>query len=151
LQLKDIIPQLWFAQTQNLFVGYHTNGQFQEVEKLSMKLELERWEKQHQAHLRKLVGLLKKLKDFVRTAKCQRCVIVCEVEKKPVCMRIYESDRMGAALPDDICQTARMDWRGGEGSHRKCGEWQGSALKGYQRSRGLRHPNTVQVIEAFQK
>jgi hypothetical protein len=102
LQLNDIIPQLWFAQTQNLFVGYHINGQFQEVEKLSMKLEFERWEKQHQAHLRKLVGLLKKLKDFVRTAKCQRCVIVCEVEKKPVCIRIYESDRMEAALPDDI-------------------------------------------------
>jgi hypothetical protein len=82
--------------------GEQPRKQFQEVEKLSMKLEFERWEKQHQAYLRKLVGLLKKLKDFMRTAKCQRCVIVCEVEKKPVYMRIYESDRMGAALPDDI-------------------------------------------------
>ena len=40
----------------------------------------------------------------MRTAKCQRCAIVCEVEKKPVCLRIYESDGMGAALPDDIVQ-----------------------------------------------
>ena len=66
-----------------------------------MKLEFERWEKQLQAYLRKLVCLLRKLKDFVRTAKCQRYVI--EVEKKPVYMRTYESDRiMRAALPDDI-------------------------------------------------
>ncbi len=41
----------------------------------TVKFEFERWEKQHQDHLRKLVGLLKKLKDFVRIAKGQRCVV----------------------------------------------------------------------------
>ena len=67
-----------------------------------MKLELNVGRDNIKPQLRKLVRLLKKLKDFVRTAKCQRCAIVCEVEKKPVCLRIYESDGMGAALPDDI-------------------------------------------------
>ncbi|EXJ59954.1 hypothetical protein A1O7_04102 [Cladophialophora yegresii CBS 114405] len=76
LKIDEVLPQLWFAQTQNLFVGYHTNGEFQEIHKLTMKPEFEPWETQHQTHLKKLVALLSKLRESARSTKGQRCVVI---------------------------------------------------------------------------
>jgi hypothetical protein len=108
LKIDEVLPQLWFAQTPNLFVGYHTNGLFQQVHKLAMKLEFERWEKQHQVHLKKLVGLLKKLREAARSTKGQRCVVVGARDGTSSRLKIYESTRARAVLPDEI--VSLHDW-----------------------------------------
>jgi hypothetical protein len=108
LKIDEVLPQLWFAQTPNLFVGYHTNGHFQQVHKLAMKPEFERWEKQHQVHLKKLVGLLKKLREAARSTKGQRCVVVGARDGASSRLKIYESTRARAVLPDEI--VSLHDW-----------------------------------------
>ncbi|ETI25223.1 hypothetical protein G647_04596 [Cladophialophora carrionii CBS 160.54] len=101
LKIDEVLPQLWFAQTPNLLVGYHTNGHFQEIHKVPMEPEFERWEKQHQAHLKNLVALLKKLRGSARSTKGQRCVVV-GMRGRTSRLQIYESTRTRAVLPEDI-------------------------------------------------
>jgi hypothetical protein len=102
LSLDKVIPQLWFAQTPNLFVGFHKKGEFQQVRKLSMESAFEQWEERHQAHLMKFVVLLKKLGELAKNAQKKRCTVICEGEKMSPRIKIYESNKMGAVLPEDI-------------------------------------------------
>ena len=102
LQLDEVTPQLWFAQTPTLFMGYHQNGNFQEVSKREMKTEFEEWEKRQQAHLKNLVALLRKLNAMARATKSGRCVVVSEGTKSSARMRIFESKGTRAVLPDNI-------------------------------------------------
>ena len=108
LKLDEVLPQLWFAQTPNLVIGYHTSGRFEEIQKLSMKDEFERWEKEHQVQLKKLVGLLKRLKEVTQKTKNQRCVVVCE-QQSSGSLNVYESTKTSAVLPDDILAMHQWD------------------------------------------
>ncbi len=125
LQRRDldefIMPQLWFAQTLNLVVGYHQQGRFGEVQKfLAMKPELDRWEKRHQPELKKLVGLVRRLSELARAAgrrgDGRRCVVVCQYEAGHSSARlsVYESvsEQFSAILPDDILD--QYQWTKGE-------------------------------------
>ncbi|KAJ9611742.1 hypothetical protein H2200_004926 [Cladophialophora chaetospira] len=107
-KMDEVIPQLWFEQTPKIFVGYHVSGKFEEIQKILMKEEFQRWEESQQARLRQLVDLLKKLKEVVLRTKGQRCVVVCEMETNSTELRVYESTTKAAVLPDDIIKM--HDW-----------------------------------------
>ncbi len=108
LKMEEVLPQLWFAQTPNLYLGYHTNGKFEEIQKLSVKKDLEQWEKEHQMQLGRLVSLLKKLKAVVQKTKARRCVVVCE-NKSSGSLKVYDSTKTRGLLRDDILNMYQWD------------------------------------------
>lgn len=67
LVLKDVMPQLWFSQTERLLVGYHRDGVFGEVWENDVEAtgEMEKWEQRHRKDLRRLVALLRIIVDAV--------------------------------------------------------------------------------------
>lgn len=93
LRLDEVIPQLWFERTPILFVCFHKNIEVQDLSKLLVKSEFERWEKRNPFNLKKFVPLLKKLGEVVRTIEGKRCVIVCKGENVPSCVRRHESNK----------------------------------------------------------
>jgi hypothetical protein len=108
-----VIPQLWFAQTRNLFVGYHVSGTFGEVH--TIKPDLEEWEKRHQPDLKKLVTLLQKLHERALTTQHRRCVVVCGHEghqSSSARLKVYESEKEAAVLPADILE--QYEWTAGK-------------------------------------
>lgn len=107
IHLPEVTPQLWFAQTQSLFVGYHNNGRFENVEKVPMGPTFTRWEKDHQHQLQKLVYLIWKLKNLTATSKDNACALVCGQEK-PLRMKVYEYLEEGSVLPDSII--SQYEW-----------------------------------------
>ena len=67
--ITECMPQLWFSDTRNLFVGLHQNGTFRTVNKYHVDDGMNsQWEKQHEKQLGQLVELLGKI---IATAK--RC------------------------------------------------------------------------------
>lgn len=61
VKMKDVIPQLWFSQTEHLFVGYHREGVIeQEITRYEMAAHFKAWETQHKEQLQRLVGLILK-------------------------------------------------------------------------------------------
>ena len=66
IAFEDVAPQLWASQTPKLVCAYHHKGNFSAptVEDVSDKL-LD-WEKQKQEDLRKLAGLIVKIRELVR-------------------------------------------------------------------------------------
>ncbi|KAL1960657.1 hypothetical protein VTO42DRAFT_7236 [Malbranchea cinnamomea] len=99
--LKTAIPQLWFAQTPNILVGYHYKGQFKKIQKISVKPKFQKWEKENKRDLRKLVCLIEKIMELSRQSYDRGYIVVCEVDD-PFHLRIYESQKGGKVLPEDI-------------------------------------------------
>jgi hypothetical protein len=96
IKLQDIIPQLWFSQTEHLFVGYHQQGVIeQEVTRYEMAAHFKAWETEHEEQLQKLVSLILRIREAAQGAKDGKCVIVYDHVEESRKMRIYETDRKG--------------------------------------------------------
>jgi hypothetical protein len=86
--MKDVTPQLWFSQTENLIAGYHTDGKFDKVEHVAMGPIFEEWEAKNQSHLKKLVSLINWIKEATKNTKEGKCVVLCESKSKPLQLKI---------------------------------------------------------------
>jgi hypothetical protein len=73
--MKDVIPQLWFSQTEHLSVAYRHEGVIaQEPTRYDMAAQFEAWEAQHEEQLQKLVGLIQRIRDALeRTGARSAC------------------------------------------------------------------------------
>jgi hypothetical protein len=91
VRMRDVIPQLWFSQTEHLICGYHKEGKFSEVKHVEMGPKLEKWEANHQSELKKLVSLIGKIKQEANGAKDGKCVVICDSKKTPLKLKICEA------------------------------------------------------------
>lgn len=66
LEISEVAPQLWASQTPKLVRAYHIKGIFQEPKVEDVSAQIKRWEQAHEADLRKLAALIRKLLDVVK-------------------------------------------------------------------------------------
>lgn len=66
LGISEVAPQLWVSQTPKLVRAYHSKGIFQEPRVEDVSVDIRRWEEVHQADLRKLAALIRRLLDLVK-------------------------------------------------------------------------------------
>jgi hypothetical protein len=83
LDMSDVLPQLWFSDTQQLIVGYHKGGRFddRDVKELDMIRTLEDWERTNAKSLAKLGELLKIIVAAAKKAEDGRFSVVCRGKK----------------------------------------------------------------------
>ncbi|RYP38741.1 hypothetical protein DL767_002481 [Monosporascus sp. MG133] len=99
-RLRDYLPQLWFGRTPYLFIGRNTNGIFHEIVKMHAGSKFTEWEKENQEGLRKLVGILKELKEVVSKVESSAAVLMYEKKDEP--MKILEMKNPTSVLPEEI-------------------------------------------------
>ena len=101
--MKEVMPQLWFSQTEHLFVGYHRDGIIEmDVTQYEMAATLKTWESQNQEQLRKLVSLILKIRAAVQETESKRGIIVYDHAEKPRRIKIYNTAKKGLmALLDE--------------------------------------------------
>lgn len=75
LDMADVLPQLWIAQTPNLAVGYHQGGVFNNVQVRDMTDEIRRWEAANQRDLARLAALLAQIISVVKRASDRQAVV----------------------------------------------------------------------------
>lgn len=100
LSIADVMPQLWFSDTQALAVGYHRRGRFGTV--IPMRLEtgeLETWECNNAINLGKLVALIGIIIKEMEKADGGRCVIQ---GLRNGTLVIKKSTTLGDCLPADL-------------------------------------------------
>jgi hypothetical protein len=94
IKMNEVIPQLWFSQTEHLFVGYHRDGLVEEeVTHYEMAEHFKAWEIQNEEQLQKLVVLILKIREAVQGTKDRKCVIFYDHHEKPRRMWVYEADK----------------------------------------------------------
>ncbi|KAF8417924.1 geranylgeranyl pyrophosphate synthetase [Tirmania nivea] len=60
--IPECMPQLWFSDTRNLFIGLHNRGTFRTINKYQVDEKMtSQWEKLHERQLGQLVDLLGKI------------------------------------------------------------------------------------------
>jgi hypothetical protein len=103
VSMAQTIPQLYFSQTEKLFIGYHKQGVFtQTVEEFEMRERLDDWEADHQPELRRLLRLISKIREALQKTKNKKVVIVCDHKERPRKLRIYESRKNGSVADQGI-------------------------------------------------
>ncbi|KAF2703853.1 hypothetical protein K504DRAFT_391633 [Pleomassaria siparia CBS 279.74] len=87
--LSQLLPQLWFGRTPHLLVGRHpaANGVFTEVEHTHAGSEFSAWEQENQAALRRLVGILKHLKEVVGGLQPAAAILLYQTKGGPLQVR----------------------------------------------------------------
>lgn len=66
INIQEVIPQLWVSQTPRLVRAYHKQGLFVIPQVEDVALDIKRWEEDHQADLKKLAVLIKKIISVVK-------------------------------------------------------------------------------------
>ncbi|RYP62995.1 hypothetical protein DL771_009480 [Monosporascus sp. 5C6A] len=95
------LPQLWFGRTPYLFIGRNTNDTFHEIVKIHAGSKFTEWEKDNQEGLRKLVGILKQLKEVVSKVESNAAVLLYE-KKKDEPMKILKMKNPTSVLPEEV-------------------------------------------------
>ncbi|KAF8424822.1 hypothetical protein EV426DRAFT_716484 [Tirmania nivea] len=104
VDLTDQIPQLWFSNGCNLYVGYHQRGSFIRVDtKVLSAKALKSWEDENQGNLQKMATLLKSIIEISRTAEGGRAQIACVGGKLRV-HAIQDGERVFGTLPIELRQ-----------------------------------------------
>jgi hypothetical protein len=101
-QLGKKTPQCWFSQTKHLFVGHHKDGLVEKVTRAEMSSRFEDWEKTHQDELRKLMALIKEVRDVARQVNDGKCCLVCDRREKPRVLRVFKSDDSRLLLSAEV-------------------------------------------------
>jgi len=97
-QLSIKTPQCWFSQTGHYFVGRHSEGLVNKVNKTEMGPVFHSWENNHQENLRKLVTLIKEIKELAGSLDGGKCSLVHDYKEKPKVMRAFKSHHSRLAL-----------------------------------------------------
>lgn len=66
LGISEAAPQLWVSQTPKLVRAYHIKGIFMDPQVEDVTVAIRRWEEAHQADLRKLAALIRRLVDLAK-------------------------------------------------------------------------------------
>jgi hypothetical protein len=66
LGLSEVLSQLWISQTPKLVRAYHTKGLFALPKVEDVAAEIKTWEACNQKDLRRLAGLIRKIRDVAR-------------------------------------------------------------------------------------
>jgi hypothetical protein len=101
--ISKALPQLWFAQTKQLCVGYHRDGLV--TKKLEMKdvgEQLREWEVSSQQHLKDMVKVIRELRDIAKVAK--RCVVVCSTVDGVKCLSIFKRQGNDMAIRPEVVE-----------------------------------------------
>lgn len=99
-RINKAIPQLWFGRTPYLITGQHIEGSVHSVSCDHVEEKLEAWETTHQNALRKLVSLLKELKQIVGSMEDRTAILMCQWKGAP--LKIFSEKRKSEVLPSDI-------------------------------------------------
>jgi hypothetical protein len=106
IKMADTIPQLYFSQTEKLFVGYHEQGVFtQDIEKFEMRAQLDDWEANHQSELRKLLRLISKIREVLQITEKKKAVVICDYTENPRKLKIYESKNNTSVVDRDVLES----------------------------------------------
>lgn len=108
LKIQDVMPQLWFSRTPHLLCGYHKNGSFAKIEAQDCKSMFLDWGSKHQSALRKMVGLLTKLRDLTAGSGNRSCVVVYDKKLTPPALCVYSYPASRLVWPDGI---VKKYWR----------------------------------------
>ena len=100
ITIKDVAPQLFFAQVSHLIVGYHSRGRFDRLEKKDFVVDgsLNRFEMQYADDLRKLIRVIEMVKKELVKLKEKRVVLLCERGR----ITVYERTGGLHSLPPDL-------------------------------------------------
>lgn len=63
--MSRALPQAFFSQTPNLYIGYQEAGLFNHIDKIESEVPLREWEVENDAALRKLLVLLTRIRQAV--------------------------------------------------------------------------------------
>lgn len=106
------MPQLWFGRTPWLIVARHTNGTFEEIRIHHAAAQFAEWEDKNQTALRKLVTVLTRLGEVVKT-KGGNCVAICDKGSASPVIKVFGSTTNKQALPRDLI---RKFWSSPDGT-----------------------------------
>lgn len=98
------MSQLWFGRVGYLITAFHQNGNFGRVDITPMAERLRGWEETeaNQTALRKLAGLLARLRELVEATPGKSCVAVCERLTRPPVLQLFEMTPHKRPLPDEV-------------------------------------------------
>ncbi len=103
IKMKEVIPQLWFSQTEHLFVGHHREGIIeQETTRYDMAAYFKAWETQHEEQLHKLLSLILRIKEAVQQTEGRRGVIIYDHAEKSRKIKVYGTDKKGLMVLLDV-------------------------------------------------
>ncbi|KAI5813991.1 geranylgeranyl pyrophosphate synthetase [Pyronema omphalodes] len=105
IDMLDVLPQLWFSDTQWLITAYHHGGRFNNVKKSNVEFELDSWERSNVRNLKKLAGLLRTIINAAKDAEDGRCSIVCQGTQ----LKILEDSEVKYQLPADLRKKFKPD------------------------------------------
>ena len=101
--MKDVVPQLFFAQIPYLIVGYHVRGLFQSVETKNVKEDgdLDAFEREYTNELKKVVKFLRVVRKEIAKLKDKRGSVLSERGSFLLYERVSPVTR---SLPEDLLE-----------------------------------------------
>ena len=104
LDLTRVLAQTFFSQTPYLYVGYHSYGSFQRIDKIETRTKFPEWERENEVVLKKMVVLLRKIRNVVQNIEGRRASLIFEIGKGEDGIKVYHRKGKQALLPDDLLQ-----------------------------------------------
>lgn len=102
---RDMTPQLWFGRIPYLVIGTHEKGTIGEVVINNTANDFETFETQQQENLRKLVSVIRRLRDLTKSRPDKACIVVCDPKNKPLQLSIYASTGRRPVLPPELMRS----------------------------------------------
>ncbi|KAI1379382.1 hypothetical protein F4677DRAFT_329607 [Hypoxylon crocopeplum] len=68
IEMSDHLPRLWVRQIPHLITAYHTRGSFEDVQEKAVRVDVLKWEAEHESELRKFASVLHQLINEVKRA-----------------------------------------------------------------------------------
>ncbi|KAJ4161694.1 uncharacterized protein LMH87_007717 [Akanthomyces muscarius] len=95
----QFMPQLWFGRTPWLIVGEHEEGTFHSISITHAQPLFRQWEIRQQVALRKLVEVLRALREAVEKNNCKNCVALYIQKSDSKVLQVYGSTVERNPLP----------------------------------------------------
>jgi flavoprotein len=113
------LGQMWYSRTPVLCHGSHDSGVFDRIKMTNVEEEnkLAAWESKNAEKIRKMVQVLRCLKEKMVEVQVERVAVFCN--KGEHCLRMYEVDETyPRRLPQDLREGWKKGQAGAEDPHR---------------------------------
>ncbi|KAF2796868.1 hypothetical protein K505DRAFT_299398 [Melanomma pulvis-pyrius CBS 109.77] len=99
--LNQYLPQLWFGRTPHLLIGKHpaADGIFKEIINIHAGSKFGEWEEENQDALKKLVGILNKLKEIMSDMEKGAAMLLYEKKGGP--LQVLKMKQPTQVLPEE--------------------------------------------------
>ncbi|KAG0131922.1 hypothetical protein HOY82DRAFT_312735 [Tuber indicum] len=104
IDLSRSLPQAFFSQTRQLFVGPHLSGKIKRIQKFDLAAPLTDWERENESSVKKMVVMLEKIRKVVNGIKGKRAAVIFDWEKRGDGVRIYARNDVDVGLPRDLVE-----------------------------------------------